>query len=383
MPTTNQFTLLRYLGLTLASALLLRFGLLPLLSPALHPAMGTALAVVIIVAGAAYPLTRAAETIEAATDHLSSKTGLAAGLLQSVGTAFPDMVLGVTAAIISLSLLESDPTKAISFALIAASTTFGSNIYNIGHAIWCIHRQNRSDTLGRPLLMFPGLGQLGTVRPLAGHRRLPRQGELDTAIRVLTTLSILTAAVALCMVLFGHVGNNLYTLIRPAGGLLLAAAVYTLYHFRQGESSPEASEAGRLTPLAHLSSFWLWLSLAVAGTSIAFSAEAMVRALDYGASLIMLPPTVAGTLAGVIGCLGEILVVHNYTIHQNGRIADAVVGVAMDNIVTISGAAVVAILGGIYLGTSALIILFLVILALNTLLVSEISTMKTTLSKIS
>ena len=48
----------------------------------------------------------------------------------------------------------------------------------------------------------------------------------------------------------------------------------------------------------------------------------------------------------------------------------------MDNIVTTLGASIVAIMGGIFLGSSALILIFVIILASNTILISQISRMK-------
>ena len=48
----------------------------------------------------------------------------------------------------------------------------------------------------------------------------------------------------------------------------------------------------------------------------------------------------------------------------------------MDNIVTTMGASIVAMMGGIFLGGNALILIFVVILSLNTLLISQISKLK-------
>lgn len=73
------------------------------------------------------------------------------------------------------------------------------------------------------------------------------------------------------------------------------------------------------------------------------------------------------------------LVIHNYSIHSNGRLGDAIVGVAMDNIVTIMGAAIVSVMGGIFLGGTSLITLFVIILSLNTVLIDQISRLKATL----
>jgi len=75
-------------------------------------------------------------------------------------------------------------------------------------------------------------------------------------------------------------------------------------------------------------------------------------------------------------CLGEIIVVHNFSVNPSGRIGDAIVGVAMYNIVTITGASIVAIMGGIFLGGSSLIMIFVLILCLNTVLIWQISDLK-------
>jgi len=83
-----------------------------------------------------------------------------------------------------------------------------------------------------------------------------------------------------------------------------------------------------------------------------------------------------GILAGVIGCFGEMLVVHNFSVNPKGRIGDAVVGVAMDNIVTTLGASIVAVMGGIFLGGNSLIVIFVLILAGNTVLIQQISKLK-------
>jgi len=40
------------------------------------------------------------------------------------------------------------------------------------------------------------------------------------------------------------------------------------------------------------------------------------------------------------------MVIHNYTVNPKGRIGDALVGIAMDNVVTTMGAAAVAMMGG-------------------------------------
>jgi len=75
--------------------------------------------------GAFFLLRSSAKIIEETTEVLSERTQLAGGLLQSLGTAFPDMILGIVAALVSVSLRSTDYSRAINYAIIAASTTFG------------------------------------------------------------------------------------------------------------------------------------------------------------------------------------------------------------------------------------------------------------------
>ena len=357
-------------------ALLLKFGLTPLLST--HDSYATIVAISILGLGAIYALPKSAGLIESATEILSQKTGLAAGLLQSLGTAFPDMILGVTAAILSLQLLATDHDRAINLAIVAAATTFGSNIYNIGHAAWCIWRQNKADMIGKKILMFPFIKQGGMLSPLKFHRRKPSILEIDTATRLLTILTLLTSSVALAMVAFGQVTTTLYQLVRPAGIILFLSTAFVLYYYRSSVAhNAEADEAAATSPLTINSSTLTTISLIVAGVTIAITAESMIHSLELIGELTHIPYVVMGTLAGIVGCLGEMLVIHNYSIHSNGRLGDALIGVAMDNIVTILGASLVAIMGGIFLGGTSLITLFVVILTLNTILIDQINRLKT------
>jgi hypothetical protein len=116
--------------------------------------------------------------------------------------------------------------------------------------------------------------------------------------------------------------------------------------------------------------------LVLAGAAILLAAESMVHAIETFSHITQVPFVIAGVLAGMIGCLGEMIVVHNFSVHPKGRMGDAVMGVAMDNIVTIMGAAIVAVMGGIFLGSNALIIIFVIIFTLNTVLIGQISTLK-------
>jgi len=338
---------------------------------------------IVLGGGAVFVLKGTAEIIEETTEVLSEKTKLAGGLLQSFGTAFPDMVLGVIAALVSLRLKNTDYARAVNFAIIAAATTFGSNIYNVGHAAWCIFRQNLANLKDKAVLMFPFAKKGGHVLPISQHQAKPSLAEFDTAIDVSHALTLLTAVVALSMVLFGQVANppygfggDLYQLIRPVGFVIFVLAVFILYRFRKNMRQPPIGEEQEINYYRQRSGFVLWSNLFLAGVTILLAAESMVRAIEVFCEITKIPFVVAGVLAGVIGCLGEMIVVHNFSVNPKGRLGDAVVGVAMDNIVTILGASLVAIMGGIFLGGNALILIFVIILTLNTVLIWQISRLK-------
>ncbi|MCX6719582.1 MAG: hypothetical protein NTV36_00505 [Candidatus Staskawiczbacteria bacterium] len=325
-----------------------------------------------------------AKIIEETTGALSHKTKLAGGLLQSLGTAFPDMILGIVAALISLRLVSTNYPLAINYAIIAAATTFGSNIYNIGHAIWCVFRQNLANDTKKSVLMFPGIKSLGTVTPMAEHAIKPSLGEFDNSINILNVLTVLTATVAISMVLFGKVSKvpagingELYQLVKPVGVVLFLLCALAMYYFRKS-----AKEENRLgveeeeNYYSKKSIFIILVHLFFAGIAILFAAETMVNAVKVFSDLTGLPFVITGVLAGIIGCLGEMIVIHNFTVHPNGRLGDAIVGVSMDNIVTTMGAAIVAIMGGIFFGGNALILIFVLILTLNAMLIWQISKLK-------
>jgi len=373
----------------LAVTLVIRFGLTLGLAEEVGVWIKLGVIGVIILLGAFYVLRKAADIVEETTGVLAKKTGLAGGLLQSLGTAFPDMALGVVAALTSLRLSQSDYAGAVNYAIIAAATTFGSNIYNIAHAAWCVWRQNVADRLEEKVVMFPWLGVGGWVRPMAKHRTKPSLPEIDTAFDVLNALTILTAVVAVAMVVFGKISNppadisgDLYQLIRPVGVGVFLLAVGCLYYFRKTRRPEGTDGVASESRLYGKAPMWLvWLALGVSAVAILWSAESMVEAIKVLGDISHVPVVVVGVLAGIIGCLGEMLVVHNYSVHPHGRIADALVGVAMDNIVTTMGAAIVAMMGGIFLGGNALIIIFVLVLALNGVLMWQISKLKTTLVK--
>lgn len=363
----------------------LRFGIFQLLGDNYSVWLRLLSSVLILGLGAAFILTSAAKIIEETTDVLSKRTKLSGGVLQSFGTAFPDMALGIVAAIVSLNLRSSNYPLAVSYAIIAAATTFGSNIYNIAHAAWCVFRQNLANSRKGSLLMFPGFLGSGIVKPVNEHLTKPSLSELDTTIDVLNVLTILTAVVAISMVLFGRITNppegmvgDLYQLIRPVGFAIFFLCVLIMYRFRKTKRAityeEEVVEEKRY--YQNQSSLLIGSNLLLSGVAILLAAESMVHAVQVFCEISGMPVVVAGFLAGIIGCLGEMLVVHNYTVNPKGRIADALVGVAMDNIVTIMGASIVAIMGGIFLGGNALILIFVIILTLNTVLIWQISKLK-------
>ena len=339
----------------------------------------------ILLFGGFFVLKGVAKIIEETTEVLSERTKIASGLLQSLGTAFPDMVLGVVAAVVSLSLVKTDYPRAINFAIIAAATTFGSNIYNIAHAAWCVFRQNLANKKESNVLMFPGTKIGGHVTPMKNHKTKPSLPEIDTSVDILNTLTILTAIVAISMVIFGQVANpppnmngDLYQLIKPVGYVILLLCIGIMFYFRKSKREHILEkEIEKEEKYYEKKSTWLILAvLIVSGIAILFTAESMVKAVESLCEITGLPFVIAGVLAGVIGCIGEMIVVHNFTVNPKGRIGDALMGVAMDNIVTTMGASIVAVMGGIFLGGNALILIFVIILALNSILIWQISKLK-------
>jgi len=368
-------------------ALGIKFGLVPFLANDQPLWLKLISALIILVTGAGFVITGTAKIIEETTEVLHDRTQIAGGLLQSFGTAFPDMVLGIVAAVVSLKLRDTNYQLALNYAIIAAATTFGSNIYNIGHASWCLYRQNLANATNKIVLMFPGFKSAGLVRPINQHQLQPSRQEFDTAIGASVALSILTACVAVGMVIFGRVtdlpipqSGDLYQLIRPVGGIVFVLALGVLLFFRKSQRSVAQNlEVGANSEPSFYfakSNLIIWLSLIVAGAAILFAAESMIYAIEMLSHVFKIPVVLAGVLSGLIGCLGEMTVVHNYSVNPNGRLGDAVVGVAMDNIVTIVGASIVAMIGGIFFGGHALILIFVLILTLNAILVGQMSQLK-------
>ena len=337
----------------------------------------------ILVIGTAFVLKGMAEIVEETTGVLSKRTKLAGGMLQSIGTAFPDMALGVVAAVVSLRLVKTDYLGAVNFAIIAAATTFGSNIYNIGYAIWALFRQNMANSLKKQIKIIPFLNA-GMVTPIKDQKVKPHIKELNVSIRVLTVLTLLTAVVAGSMVIFGKIqsppvgmSGDLYQLIKPAGIVIFLLCILVMWIFRKNHRPEESQEIIREEKYFEKQSMGIiFLYLFFAGVTILLAAEAMVNAISVLCVITGLPTVVAGVMAGLIGCLGEIITIHNFTINPEGRLGDAVVGVAMDNVVTMMGASIVAMMGGIFLGGTALILIFVFILMLNTMLIEQISKLK-------
>lgn len=373
-----------FFALLLGTASFVRFVLTPFLNNQnIFLQLGSV--VIILFIGAFFLLRASAKIIEETTEILSERTKLAGGLLQSLGTAFPDMVLGIVAAIVSVNLRSIDYARAINYAIIAASTTFGSNIYNIAHAAWCMHRQNKANKSNRSIFMFPGIPGGGKVIPFAKHLIKPHLPELDTATQILIALTLLTSTVAVSMVLFGRVQTenlklteDLYQLIRPIGIVIFLLSGFIIYLFRKTHRKESA-----INDIAEAEQFYrkkstgtILFHLLLSGIIIFLTAESMIYAIEALSHITHIPPVITGAFAGLIGCLGEMLVIHNYTVNPKGRIGDALVGVGMDNIVTTAGAAIVAMMGGIFLGGSSLIVIFVLILGMNTILIGQVSQMK-------
>ena len=370
--------------LLLGTAGFLRFVLTPLLNKDNIIVQFGSLIIILLI-GAFFLLRESAKVIEETTEVLSERTKLAGGLLQSFGTAFPDLVLGIVAALVSINLRSTDYSRAINYAIIAASTTFGSNIYNIAHAAWCMYRQNKANRDSTSVSMFPGIPAGGKVIPFDSHLIKPHLPEFDSAIQILMALTLLTSTVAISMVLFGkvrieelHYTEDLYQLIRPIGIVIFLLSGFILYFFRKTHRKESAikdiAEAEQL--YRKKSTGIILFHLLLSGVIILLTAESMIHAIETLSHIAHIPPVITGAFAGLIGCLGEILVIHNYTVHPKGRIGDALIGVGMDNIVTTAGAAVVAIMGGIFLGGSSLIVIFVLILGMNTILIGQVSQMK-------
>lgn len=372
------------IGSWLALALVMRYYLLPLLR--LDEMWVVIVMEVLVFAIGVYLIQQTAGVIEKTTAVLKDKTGLAGGLLQAIGTAFPDMVIGVVAAILSLQAAATDYTRSINLAIIAASTTFGSNIYNILHAAWCVYRQNLADAKNKEVLMFPGIKWGGSCKPIKTHQVKPEKSEINAAMEILMYLALLTTMVAIGMVLFGKVQNgfkpigmdgDLFKLSREIAIVVLLASLVIIFFFRKGKINKVQEEENNY--YLHKSMLRIWFDLIMSGLIILLAAESLIEAVTHFSEMMDIPLVLTGVITALVGCLGEMIVIHNFSVNPKGRIADALTGVAMDNIVTIIGACLIAIIGGIFLGGDALIVIFVMILFSKAVLMHEIAEMKDSL----
>jgi Ca2+/Na+ antiporter len=365
-------------------ALVLHFAFVPFVFESHEVAMRLGAIILIIGIGTYFVMLSVANVIEETTDVLQERTHLAGGLLQAFGTAFPDMVIGIVAAFLSLGFAASDYARAVNYAIVAAAATFGSNIYNILYSAWCVARQTLANKKNHAVAMIPYFLRAGLATPMHSHGAKPSAREFEITVDVLLALTFLTMAVVVSMVLFGSVPapggfeGDLYQLVRPLGFVLFIVCIGIIFKFRKNERrkniTPEVAREERY--YVRQPSIRIWFDLALAGAAILFAAEAMVKAIESFAQITHIPYVIMGAAAGIIGCLGEMITIHQFVINPKGRIGDAVVGVAMDNIVTTLGASVVAIMGGIFLGGSALILIFVIILTANTILIVKIAKLK-------
>jgi Ca2+/Na+ antiporter len=332
---------------------------------------------VVILGLGIFALLKIANIIEETTTVLKDKIGLAGGLLQAIGTALPDMIIGIVAAISAVNAVNEE--EKLKFAILAAAATFGSNLYNVGHAAWCVWRQNRANDLNKEIKMFITFGE--DIKPMDQHTAVPKLQEIDNATTLLTALTVLTFLASILMVVvgkqpmgkFGFEGGDLYQLNAAAGVLLILAALGTIWKFRKNTSHTHEEEDNEFQKI---NSIWSFVCLAISGVAIYFTANSMVGAVEHFTEVAHFPIFIAGLLAGLIGCIGEIIVVHNFSVNPKGKIGDALVGVGMDNIMTLIGASIVAIMGGIFLGGSEVIVIFCGVLFLNTILILQIGKLK-------
>jgi hypothetical protein len=384
MRYTGYMNRLALYGVLLFSAGIVRFVLTQLLSLNQPSVVQCIASIIILALGALFILKQSAGIIEETTEVLSERTKLAGGLLQAIGTAFPDMILGIIAATISVRLKSTDTVASLNYAVIASATTFGSNIYNIGHASWCVFRQNLANIKNHTVLMFPFFPKGGEVKPIAKHEILPTPEEASSALQTIHHLSLLTAVVAISMVIFGKLPfisktiGEVYQLTQPIAIIIFLLSVLMLYRFRKTKRPQNPKQSVQYEENYYRGkSTWILLGcLGIAGIAILLSAESMIRAIQTISDLFRIPLFVVGTASGIIGCLGEMIVIHNFSTQGNGRLGDALTGVVMDNIVTIMGASIVAMIGGIFLGGRSLLLLFVLILMVNTTLLWQVSVLQ-------
>ncbi len=383
MRLADQY-IVKVIAVTVA-AVFLKYFLTDFIRSEFSTAVRLCAIVAVLAIGIGFIIRHVVAIIEGTTEVLQHRTGLSGGLLQSFGTALPDMIIGIAAALMSVRFASSDYARSIDLAIVAAAATFGSNIYNIFYTVWCLSRQNRANRTRKSLLMLPGFPAGGVVTPVSEHRFKPLAQEFTTAVRVVVALSLLTMAVALSMVLFGRIETppggfpgDLYQLVRPAGIVVALLSIAVLYIFRKNHRAdiPFGATLQEEHYYATQPTVRIWLDLVISGIAIYFAAEAMVVAIEAFAQITHTPYIVAGMAAGIIGCLSEMAVIHQFIVNPKGRVGDAIVGIAMDNILTTLGASLVAIIGGIFLGGAALIVIFIIILTGNILLVAQIAELR-------
>jgi Ca2+/Na+ antiporter len=221
------------------------------------------------------------------------------------------------------------------------------------------------------------------LKPLSTHKLKPATIEINAAMEILVYLAFLTLVVASGMVLFGRVSDDtilnlfntdLYQLSKPIAAIVLILSIVIIYVFRKAHAKEE--KEGEENYYFHKSQLRIWFDLLMSGFIILLAAESLVESIAKLSELTGIPYVATGIATALVGCLGEMIVIHNFSINPKGRLADALTGVAMDNVVTIIGASLIAILGGIFLGSDALIIIFVLVMFSKILLMHEVAELK-------
>ncbi len=324
-----------------------------------------------------YCIVKTSKIIGAVSQSLKYQTGIAAGVLQAIGTALPDMAIGILAAILSVSEVSGDYYRSVQYGIVAGSTTLGSNIYNILFASWCVWRQDKSNRLKREVLMFPPIKKWGKLTPLSQQELRPSLKEISSSLTLLLILSAITAFVAISVVFSGTIENSselfqqdIYKFNKGMALFILMACLFFIYEFRKaqlrGNGKDKIDQEGTGSSM-----FRNWFSLLVATVILFVSAYMVIEAITRISELTNIPIEVLGMATALVGCLGEMIVIYDFSVHQSGTIIDAITGVTMDNFLTIIGTCFIALIGGIYLGSSAAIIIFIFIMLANTVLIVQ------------
>ncbi len=329
-----------------------------------------------------YCIVKTAKTIGAVSQSLKYQTGIAAGVLQAIGTALPDMAIGILAAILSVREASGDYYRSIQYGMVAGSTTLGSNIYNILFASWCVWRQDKSDRVKREVLMFPLIKKWGRLTPLSQQELKPTLREISSSLTLLLILSAITALVAISVVFSGIIESSpelfqqdIYKFDKGMALFILMACLFLIYEFRKAQSSSNVKEKTNLEDTGN-SVIRNWFFLLVATFILFISAYMVIEAITRISELTNIPIEVLGMATALVGCLGEMTVIYDFSIHQSGTIIDAITGVTMDNFFTIVGTCLIALIGGIYLGSSTAIIIFICIMLANTVLIVQTAKLK-------